>query len=205
MKHSVFALLAIGIAFGVYFFFRVGDSAPNNRPQPRHSEPTAVAAHVEVAPTQEVAAGEARVRSAGVRPQTNAPQDSPKVVASRILGAMNKKAHTAAASTIEDAHYALDKEGIRASMKAAMPAIKDCYEGWLRLDPDLGGRLLIRFVIGPDEDDDSANRVLSSTVEGEHVGTPFFEGCVRAAIEEQRYERRSGELVVNYPFNFAQR
>lgn len=94
-----------------------------------------------------------------------------------------------------------DKEGIRAAMRDAIPKLKECYEPWAAMNPELSGKLSASFVLGPDGGTPDDVHV----VEG-GLGSEALEGCVLSVVEsELHFERTAdGEPVrVTYPLRFS--
>jgi hypothetical protein len=129
---------------------------------------------------------------------------SPAFVASRLEAiaqvAAAARAAALARGSAPTAHPP-DRDGIRASMRDAVPKLKECYEPWLALNPELQGSLSASFVIGPDGG--TPHEV--GVVEG-GLGSDVLDGCVLSVIEgEMRFARSpNGEPVrVTYPLRFA--
>jgi hypothetical protein len=94
-----------------------------------------------------------------------------------------------------------DANGIRTAMRDAVPMLKECYEPWAEMNPELQGKLTARFIIGPDGG--TPHNV--GVVEG-GLGSEALDGCVLSVIEsEMRFTRSSnGEPVeVTYPLRFS--
>lgn len=92
-------------------------------------------------------------------------------------------------------------DGIRAAMREVVPMLKDCYEPWVALNPELQGKLSASFVIGPDGGAPS-----DVHVEEGGLGSEALDGCVLSVVEsEMRFSRSSnGEPVrVTYPLRFT--
>jgi hypothetical protein len=87
-----------------------------------------------------------------------------------------------------------DRQAIQAGMKAAAPRIRQCYENALVTDPNLQGKVTVRFTI---EGDGSVSRAVAS-------GMPAIDGCVQAIVLAIRFNRPAGSAAihVNYPFVF---
>lgn len=92
----------------------------------------------------------------------------------------------------------LTKEEIDRVVKSRSGLIKACYQRELNRVRDLGGKLVINFVIAAD------GTVKSTRVEGSkstlrHDGV---ESCVRSNIQRMKFPAKGGG-VVNYPFIFS--
>ncbi|MDP1921690.1 MAG: sigma-70 family RNA polymerase sigma factor [Myxococcales bacterium] len=98
--------------------------------------------------------------------------------------------------------YPLDKEGIRAAVKSAIPDVKDCYESWLAMNPALGGRLIVKLTI--DTDDGVEGRVTRLSLADGGMGNVAFEGCALSSFSDLRFEPPlDGPMNVTYPLVFS--
>lgn len=99
--------------------------------------------------------------------------------------------------------YRLDRDGIQAAVRSGLPEMKDCYEEWLKVQPSLGGRVVVRFTI--DTDDAVEGRVSRAQVMADAgLGHVAMEGCVLSVMSALRFEPPlSGTMDVTYPLNFA--
>jgi hypothetical protein len=72
-----------------------------------------------------------------------------------------------------------------------------CFETGLARNPNLSGRIVIRFVVG------SGGAVLASAVNQSTVADPAVSACVAQAVSRLQFPSvPSGNVVVLYPFNF---
>ena len=103
--------------------------------------------------------------------------------------------------------YAPDRTGIQAAVREAKPLIQECYEGWVRVHPDLAGKIVVAFTIAdPSDDDDDEARITEVEINESTVAHESLEGCVRNVVSGLRFERpEGGTLKVSYPFVFAAR
>lgn len=100
--------------------------------------------------------------------------------------------------------HPVTSDGIRAAVKAALPEIKECYDGWLQQNPDLGGRVKIKFRIAEIPGRDRAKVMDVDTADDAGVGNIAFEGCVKNVFKTLRFERpEDGEMSVTYPLVFS--
>lgn len=98
--------------------------------------------------------------------------------------------------------YPLDKDGIRAAVKSAIPDVKDCYESWLAMNPALGGRLVVKLTI--DTDDGVEGRVTRLSLADGGMGNVAFEGCALSSLTDLRFEPPlDGPMNVTYPLMFS--
>jgi hypothetical protein len=96
---------------------------------------------------------------------------------------------------------------VQTSVRALQPLIKECYELALRTQPDLQGRLVVRFEI-------VAEAGLGGVVEQAQIvrdgdagvaASPALDECLKATIESLTFPppKGRGTIVVTYPFVFA--
>lgn len=96
------------------------------------------------------------------------------------------------------ARFAIDREGIRAAMRSAIPEVKDCYESWLPMNPGLGGKLVVTFTI--DTDDAVEGHITQLTVGDAGIGHVPLEGCVLSSLSDLRFDPPlNGPINVTYP------
>lgn len=99
--------------------------------------------------------------------------------------------------------FKVDKDGIRAAVKEKVPEIKECYDSWLRTNPDLGGKLKLTFTIS---EMPGKSRALVSDIDvlDGGIGHVAMEGCVKNVFSSMRFEvPEHGEMKVTYPLNFS--
>lgn len=92
----------------------------------------------------------------------------------------------------------ISTEYIRSVIRAHLPEIRECYEGGLRLRPDLAGRVVIRFTIAQD------GSVPLAEVTQTTLHEPSVETCMVDRVLGFRFPPipRAGPISVNYPFVF---
>lgn len=104
--------------------------------------------------------------------------------------------------TPEDPVWPLTAKGIKGAIKARIEEIKECYNGWLAMDDELGGKLVLAFRIERDPDGELA-RIASAEIQGSTVDHPGLERCVLVMAESLSFEPPPGDAVtVRYPFRF---
>lgn len=97
--------------------------------------------------------------------------------------------------------FSPDKDGVQGAVREALPAIQECYEGWLEADPGLAGAIKVRFTV---EADGEEARVTSASLLSSTMAHPFVEGCVLNAMSGLRFDPpEGGRLDVTYPLRFA--
>jgi hypothetical protein len=94
--------------------------------------------------------------------------------------------------------------GIRSAVRASVPELRECYEGWLAQNPKIGGRLTVGFTIATDPDDATKGKVTKVELRESDVGHVFMESCVLAVFADLAFEApKDGTLKVNYPLTFS--
>ncbi len=91
---------------------------------------------------------------------------------------------------------ALDKDIIRRIVRAHINEVRHCYNTGLSKDPNLKGRVVVQFTIGPTGKVPSAV-VQSSTLKDASVGN-----CIAKAVRRWKFPkpRGGGNVIVGYPF-----
>ncbi len=82
----------------------------------------------------------------------------------------------------------IDKNAVSAVFKSRAGALQSCFERELKKNPKLGGKLVVRFVIG------AAGRVTSVAVSGS-VGSDAVNGCVGSRIQGWKFPNPEGGSV----------
>jgi TonB family protein len=92
----------------------------------------------------------------------------------------------------------LSKEVISRYIRRHINQIRYCYEQQLVRNPNLAGRVSIRFVISP------SGSVSTAAVAGSTLGNPSAEQCVARAIQRIAFPQPQGGgvVIVTYPFLF---
>ncbi len=125
-------------------------------------------------------------------------------VVARTVGAAHKSAPRASRGTPSvrtgsaSVRGSLSKEVIRRSIRRHINQIRYCYEQQLARQPNLEGRVQIRFVIAP------SGAVTTSTVAGSTMGNPAAEQCIARAVQRITFPQPEGGgvVIVTYPFMF---
>lgn len=101
--------------------------------------------------------------------------------------------------------FAVDRFGIRDSMRALQGELRDCYESWLKQNPGLGGKIVVKFTIEDDPDDPTTARITSIGMKDSTLQHKLLEGCMLNAISTMEFgPTPNGEKVdVNYPLRFS--
>jgi len=99
------------------------------------------------------------------------------------------------------------KEDIKDAVHEAKAPITDCYEQALKKNPDLAGRLKVKFTLVKKDEVGRLNDASIVDEDGEGaINHPFLAICVLKALGEVEYpapEGGDGEGTVTYPFNLA--
>lgn len=93
----------------------------------------------------------------------------------------------------------LTREEIRMVVRAKLPQIRGCYQAGLARTPQLGGRTLLRFAIGPD------GKAGEIEIVEDQLGDPEVASCLVTALASWQFPRpRDGSsIVISYPFSFS--
>ncbi len=92
----------------------------------------------------------------------------------------------------------LDKEIIARYIKSQLGQIRYCYERQLSANPDLYGKILVKFTIG------SAGSVVAQTIGNTSLNNAMVEGCILRRIAGWQFPTPKGgtKVLVTYPFLF---
>jgi outer membrane biosynthesis protein TonB len=93
----------------------------------------------------------------------------------------------------------IDREAIRRVIQANLRVIRTCYERELNRNPNLLGKIVISWEIGPE------GRVLSASTKSNELGNDAVAQCVIDRLKTWRFpEPPAGQVVdVAYPFFFS--
>lgn len=98
--------------------------------------------------------------------------------------------------------WPLTAKGIRGAIRARIAEIKECYDGWLAADDELGGKLVLAFTIETDPEGELA-RVSNTEIQDSSLDHPGLERCVLIMAESLRFEAPAGgKVTVRYPLRF---
>ncbi len=94
---------------------------------------------------------------------------------------------------------ALDKALVDAVIQRQRNQIRYCYQKALVRDPDLGGKVTVRFAIGAD------GKVSTATIRGSTLGAPEVESCITERFLRFQFPspKGGGVVLVTYPFVFS--
>lgn len=101
--------------------------------------------------------------------------------------------------TIKPIMGALPKAEIDAVVKANKDRIKDCFNQGLKSDPNISGRVNIKFVIG------KTGAVSQSEVKETTLNHPETEACMVDVAKSMQFPEPEGGgiVIVSYPFTLA--
>ena len=99
--------------------------------------------------------------------------------------------------------HPITRDGIKKAVTEELPELRECYEGWLRHNPNLAGKLKVEFTIAEIPGRDRAKIMRVDIADG-GMGHLAMEGCVRNVFKGMRFEApKGGETHVTYPIEFA--
>jgi pSer/pThr/pTyr-binding forkhead associated (FHA) protein len=92
----------------------------------------------------------------------------------------------------------LDKELIARYIKSQLGQIRYCYERQLSANPDLYGKIMVKFTIG------SAGSVTAQAIGNTSLNNAMVEGCILRRIAGWQFPTPKGgtKVLVTYPFLF---
>jgi Ca-activated chloride channel family protein len=93
----------------------------------------------------------------------------------------------------------LSKEPIQRIIKRQKNAIRACYEKELQSDPNLAGRVVVKFII------DGTGKVTNAVIEESTLNNKVVEACLLKVIKRLTFPQPAGGsvIVVSYPFTFS--
>src|SRR5262249_14974992 len=80
----------------------------------------------------------------------------------------------------------IDASIVAREIRSRMRAIQACYERQLKRNPNLGGKIGLRFTIG------SVGKVTNVSIESDSVGDPSVTDCVKQAVLRWRFPAPEG-------------
>lgn len=92
----------------------------------------------------------------------------------------------------------LDKEAIARVIRAQLGQIRYCYERQLSANPDLYGKIMVKFTIG------AAGSVVAQAIGNTSLNNAMVEGCILRRIAGWQFPTPKGgtSVLVTYPFLF---
>jgi hypothetical protein len=105
--------------------------------------------------------------------------------------------------------WPVDPDGIRGAVLESLPALRECYDAWLRQDPTIEGSLVLEFTIADTDDgrtDTDGTELAGITdlvVRDSTVQHPWMEGCATNVFADLRFDPPAdGAMEVTYPLVF---
>lgn len=96
-----------------------------------------------------------------------------------------------------DVDGSLDPSVIAREIRGRLGAIKACYEAGLKRNPNIGGKLQLRFEIS------SVGKVTSADIENDTMHDEEVASCIKSRVQTWRFPAPSGGSVqFSYPFIF---
>ena len=99
---------------------------------------------------------------------------------------------------VGETHGALSREQIRRTVHLHMNEVRFCYEQALQSNPELDGRVVVRFVVA------GRGNVMTSVTQSSTIGSTPGQ-CVSRAVQRWSFPAADdgGVTAVNYPFTFT--
>lgn len=90
----------------------------------------------------------------------------------------------------------IDKDVIRRIVRAHLNEVRYCYSKGLASNPDLKGRVMVKFKIAP------TGSVVESEVDSQTLGDDTVASCISEAVKRWEFPKPAGggDVVVSYPF-----
>jgi hypothetical protein len=100
-------------------------------------------------------------------------------------------------STPTDVDGSLDPSVIAKEIRSRLGAVKACYESGLKRNPNIGGKLQLRFEVS------SVGKVTSADIENDTMHDDEVASCIKSRVMTWRFPAPSGGSVqFSYPFIF---
>ncbi len=118
-----------------------------------------------------------------------------------VSGLVTGNVGTASVGVLEeetDVQGGLDRDVIARIIKSQIGQIRYCYERQLSANPELYGKVQVKFTIG------SAGAVVTQTVGSSSLNNAMVEGCILRRIAGWQFPKPAGgtDVIVTYPFLF---
>ncbi|MCP4871076.1 MAG: AgmX/PglI C-terminal domain-containing protein [Proteobacteria bacterium] len=106
--------------------------------------------------------------------------------------------------------WSVDPQGIDAAVREALPQLRECYQAWLNVDPDIGGRVLFEIVIDVPQDGEAAEdgtplaAITELGIADTTVEHPMMESCALNVFSDLWFSPPdNGPVKVTYPVVLA--
>lgn len=126
-----------------------------------------------------------------------------KAEVGQVAGGTGEKIKTASISgkitgIMPEVEGKMDQAKINAIIKSKQKALQDCYERELRKNPNLSGKIVVRFTITED------GKVTDVRIESDTMGNPDVADCILARIRRWIFPKPDeGSVTVSIPFVFV--
>ncbi len=92
----------------------------------------------------------------------------------------------------------IDRKALTDTVRRRVRSIRSCYERGLKRQPDLSGKLTLRFTVGV------VGRVTAVKTLADTLGSAEVRRCIESRISRWRFPKpEGGEVVISYPFVFT--
>jgi hypothetical protein len=96
-----------------------------------------------------------------------------------------------------DVDGSLDPSVIVREIKSRIGAVKACYESGLKRNPNIGGKIVLRFEVS------AVGKVTSAEIENDTMKDDEVAGCIKSRVMTWRLPAPSGGTAAfSYPFVF---
>lgn len=96
-----------------------------------------------------------------------------------------------------DVDGSLDPSVIAREIRSRLGAVKACYEAALKRNPNLSGKILLRFEVS------SVGKVTSADIESDTLGDGEVSSCIKGRVQTWRFPApQGGSVQFSYPFIF---
>jgi hypothetical protein len=134
--------------------------------------------------------------------QAEAERRARQIELEAAAAAQFRRGHTGVAGSpaaAAAARYKSDPQGIGEAIIGVTPALRDCYEGFGRLNQKLPDDVHVRVTIEPDPKDPNRGIVTRAETAESDFQHPSVEGCLRSAVSSLTFERMSKPVQANLP------
>lgn len=102
--------------------------------------------------------------------------------------------------------WSVDREGFDGAVREALPELRECYQEWLKVDPDIDGRVIFKFAVDVPLDGEAAEdgtplaAITELRIEDSTVGHPMMESCAMNVFSDLWFSPpEDGTVWVSYP------
>jgi hypothetical protein len=98
-----------------------------------------------------------------------------------------------------------DAAGISAALQDALPQVKECYDAWLKVNPSLGGKVVVGFTLSRSKEAPDEGRISKATIAQSSLGHTAMEGCVLSVVDDLRFDAPADDVEVEFPLVMSAR